>query len=225
MGPGGVAASGEQGRGTGEPGTFPGDSLEVKERDSRKGRVAPSARQLAAVTEAGARARWNDFGTPAVLTSTGRPLAEGLPADPVAAARAYVADNRAVLGLTERAAAALDVISVAPLGEGAAVVLRQRFGNLVAGRDGLLSVGVRDGAVWHVSSSLARDAGRPAAATLSADQAAQVAAEDAGIGRTAVHAVELVAVPVPQGAARAAYEVVLIGQNDAGPVGFTTYVD
>ena len=103
MGPGGVAASGEQGRGTGEPGTFPGDSLEVKERDSRKGRVAPSARQLAAVKEAGARARWNDFGTPAVLTSTGRPLAEGLPAEPVAAAKAYVAANRDLLGLTERA--------------------------------------------------------------------------------------------------------------------------
>ncbi len=225
MGPGSVSASGEQGRGTGEPGTFPGDSLEAKERDSRKGRVAPSARQLAAVKEAGARARWNDFGTPAVLASTGRPLAEGLPSDPAAAARAYVAANRDVLGLTERGAAALEVVSVAPLGKGAAVVLRQRFGNLAAGRDGLLSVGVRNGAVWHVSSSLARDAGGPAAATLSADEAARIAAQDAGVDQTAVRGVELVAVPMPQGAARAAYEVVLIGQDDAGPVGFTTYVD
>ena len=65
-----------------------------------------------------------------------------------------------MLGLTERGAAALEVITVAPLGKGAAVVFRQRFGNLAAGRDGLLSVGVRDGAVWYVSSSLARDAGR-----------------------------------------------------------------
>jgi extracellular elastinolytic metalloproteinase len=148
-----------------------------------------------------------------------------LSADPVAAAEAYVAANRDLLGLTQRGAAALEVVTVAPMGEGAAVLFRQRFGGLEAGRDGLLAVGVRDGAVWHVSSSLARDANRPAAATLSADQAAEIAAADAGVDDTAVQSVELVAVPVAQGAARAAYEVVLIGGDDAQPVGFTTYVD
>ena len=73
------------------------------------------------------------------------------------------------------------MISVAPMGEGAAVLFRQRFGNLVAGRDGLLSVGVRDGAVWYVSSSLARDARHRRAATLSAAEAAQIATADAGL--------------------------------------------
>jgi hypothetical protein len=159
------------------------------------------------------------------LTSTGDPLASGLSADPVAAAEAYVAANRDLLGLTPRAAATLEVVSVAPMGEGATVLLRQRFGGLSAGRDGLLAVGVRDGAVWHVSSSLARDAGQPAAATLSADEAARIAAADAGVDETAVQGVELVAVPVPQRDARAAYEVVLVGSDDAEPVGFTTYVD
>jgi len=225
MGPGSVAASGVQDRGSGEPGGFTGDSSKVKEKDNRKGRVAPSARQLARVDDVGARARWNNLGTPAVLTSTGRPLAQGLPADPVAAARAYVAANRDLLGLTERGAAALDVISIAPLGEGASVLFRQRFGSLVAGRDGLLAVGVRDGAVWHVSSSLARDAGKPAAATLSANEAAQIAAADAGVDATAVQEVALVAVPVPQRGARAAYQVLLISEDDARPAGFTTYVD
>jgi len=224
MGPGSVAAPG-QGQAPEGPGRFPGDQVETKDKDNRKGRAAPSARQQAKADEVGARARWNDFGTPATLTSTGDPLASGLSADPVAAAEAYVAANRDLLGLTQRGAAALEVVTVAPMGEGAAVLFRQRFGGLEAGRDGLLTVGVRDGAVWHVSSSLARDAGRPAAATLSADEAAQIAAEDAGVDETAVQAVELVAVPMPQGAARAGYEVVLIGEDDAQPVGFTTYVD
>jgi extracellular elastinolytic metalloproteinase len=105
------------------------------------------------------------------------------------------------------------------------VLLRQNFGGLAAGRDGLLVVGVRDGDVWHVSSSLARDASQPAAATLSANEAARIATADAGVDAAAVQGVELIAVPVPQSAARAAYQVVLIGGDEAGPVGFTTYVD
>jgi len=224
IGPGSVAAPG-QGQAPEGPGRFPGDQVETKDKDNRKGRAAPSARQQAKADEVGALARWNDFGTPATLTSTGDPLASGLSADPVAAAEAYVAANRDLLGLTQRGAAALEVVTVAPMGEGAAVLFRQRFGGLEAGRDGLLVAGVRDGAVWHVSSSLARDAGRPAAATLSADEAAQIAAADAGVDEAAVQSVELVAVPVPQGTARAAYQVVLIGEDDAQPVGFTTYVD
>jgi extracellular elastinolytic metalloproteinase len=224
MGTASVAAPGQD-QAPGGPGRFPGDQVETKDKDNRKGRAAPSARQQAKADEVGARARWNDFGTPATLTSTGDPLATGLSADPVAAAEAYVAANRDLLGLTQRGAAALEVVTVAPMGEGASVLFRQRFGGLEAGRDGLLVVGVRDGAVWHVSSSLARDAGRPAAATLSADEAAQIAAADAGVDEAAVQSVELVAVPVPQGIARAAYQVVLIGEDDAQPVGFTTYVD
>jgi extracellular elastinolytic metalloproteinase len=222
MGTGSIAAPGGQDQATGP---FPGDPIEVKDKDNRKGRVAPTAGQRARADGVGAQARWNEFGTPAMLASTGRPLAEGLPADPVAAAQAYVSTNRDLLGLTERGAKALEVISVAPMGEGAAVLFRQRFGNLEAGRDGLLSVGVRDGAVWYMSSSLARDARQPAAATLSAAEAAQIAAADAGLDRTAVQEVELVAVPVPQGDARAAYQVVLISADDSRPAGFTTYVD
>ena len=222
MGTGSVAAPGGQNRGTGG---FPGDPIEVKDKDNRKGRAAPTAGQTARADEVDARARWNEFGTPAMLTSTGAPLAEGLPADPVAAAQAYVATNRELLGLTERAAKALEVISVAPMGDGAAVLFRQRFGNLEAGRDGVLAVGVRDGDVWHVSSSLARDASQPAAATLSANEAARIATADAGVDAAAVEGVELVALPVPQSAARAAYKVLLIGGDEAGPVGFTTYVD
>ena len=91
--------------GSGFPGTW-----SVPRRPGRrqgqgqpKGPGSSSARQQAKADEVGARARWNDFGTPAMLTSTGDPLAAGLSADPVAAAR-YVAANRDLLGLTARGA-------------------------------------------------------------------------------------------------------------------------
>jgi hypothetical protein len=161
-----------------------------------------------------------------MLTSTGRPLASGLPADPAAAARAYIAANRELLGLTESGAQALEVLTVAPMGAGATVILRQRFGNLPAGVDGLLSVGLRNGSVWHVSSSLARDAAAPAPATLSKAQAEQVAKSDARLPGARILGTELVAVPTADRGARAAYEVIL-GEDLSGadPQAYSTYVD
>jgi hypothetical protein len=86
---------------TAAPEWFPGDPIEVKDKDNRKGRAAPTAGQTARADEVDARVRWNEFGTPAMLTSTGTPLAEGLPADPVAAAQTFVSTNRELLGATE----------------------------------------------------------------------------------------------------------------------------
>ncbi|MDY7090676.1 MAG: M36 family metallopeptidase, partial [Actinomycetota bacterium] len=192
--------------------------------DNRKGRIAPTSGQRAAA--AGAEARWNALGTPASLTATAQPLEAGLPADPVAAAKAYVGKNLDVLGLTARGAESLEVLTTAKLGEGAVVVLRQKFGDLVAGRDGLLSLGVRDGKVWHVSSSLARDAAAPEPATLTAEQAVSLAARDAGIAAPTVIANKLVAVPTATEGARAAYQVTFGADlTGAGPEAFTSYVD
>jgi len=75
MGTGSIAAPGGQDQGTGP---FPGDPIQGKDKDNRKGRAAPTAGQRARADEVHARARWNEFGTPAMLTSTGAPLAEGL---------------------------------------------------------------------------------------------------------------------------------------------------
>ena len=206
--------------------TVPGDSTDAKVKDNRAGRAAPTARQRDRASAVGARARWNALGTPATLTASDRPLAGGLPADPVAAARAYVATNREVLGLTARGADALELVTVAPLGEGAVVLFRQRFGDLVAAVDGMLSVGVRAGQVWHVSSSLARDAATPEPATLSPAAAEQVAVRDAGsVGATIIRT-SLVAVPTADRGARSAYEVVLGADlRGADPVAYATYVD
>ncbi|WP_202866281.1 M36 family metallopeptidase [Kribbella turkmenica] len=188
--------------------------------------VAPTASQRARVAALGARARWNRLGTPAVLAKTGAPLATGLGADPVQAAKAYVAANRDLLGLTQRATDALEVLTVAPVGSGAAVVFRQQFGDLVAGRDGLLSVGVRDGKVWYLSSSLARDAAAPRQATLSAAEAERIATADAGVSDATIMGTRSIAVPTPGRGARAAYQVTFGSElQGAEPVAFTTYVD
>lgn len=223
---GGQAAPREQTRTQAPPDHLPGDRHDTKATDNRKGRVAATERQRDRAAALGARVRWTDFGTPATLTSTGKPLATGLPADPAAAARAYVAANRDVLGLTAEGAAALELLTVAPMGQGATVLFRQRFGDLPAAVDGMLSVGVRDGAVWHVSSSLARDAGTPAPATISAEQARKAAIADAGRADAQVMRTSLVAVPTADRGPRAAWEVVLgADTTGADPAAYSTYVD
>ncbi|MFC0006572.1 M36 family metallopeptidase [Micromonospora siamensis] len=208
------------------PGHLPGDRTGTGSRDNRPGRVDPTSGQRDRAAQAGARARWTDFGTPATLASTGRPLATGLPTAPEETARAYVAANRDLLGLTEAGADALETLTVAPMGQGATVVLRQRFGDLPAAVDGIIAVGVRDGAVWHVSSSLARDAAAPQPATLTAGQARQRAIADSGLTGATVLRTALVAVPTVDRGARAAYEVVLGADlTGAEPAAYSTYVD
>ncbi|MFG1673636.1 M36 family metallopeptidase [Micromonospora sp. NPDC049282] len=223
---GGQAAPREETHTQASPDHLPGDRHDTKARDNRKGRVAVSERQRDRAAALGARARWTDFGTPATLTSTGRPLATGLPADPAAAARAYVAANSDVLGLTAEGAAALEQLTVAPMGQGATVLFRQRFGELPAAVDGMLAIGVRQGSVWHVSSSLARDAQAPAPATIDAAQARRVAVADSGRADARVLRTSLVAVPTADRGARAAWEVVLgADTTGADPAAYATYVD
>ena len=110
----------------------------------------------------------------------GQAAGTGLPADPIEAAKAYVAANRDLLRLTQSGATALELLAVAPMGRGDAVLFRQRFGSLPAGVDGLLAIGVRNGAAYYVSSSLARSSAAPAGAILSAAAAERIAIRDSG---------------------------------------------
>lgn len=223
--PGSLAAPDNENSSAPGQSSFVRDGAAPLDKDNRKGHVEPTARQRGLAAALDARVRFNDLGTPAMLTSTGRPLETGLPSNPAAAARAYVAANRDLLGLTPRAANALEVVTVAPMGEGAAVIMQQRFGNLVAGYDGLLVVGIRDGAVFHVSGSLARDAAQPQPATLSPQEAGRIAAEDAGVDQSAVQDVQLVAVPTPARGTRAAFNVLIAGGDAAEPVAVSSYID
>ena len=89
-------------------------SLYGMERAGRR----PTQRDLAVRQKV--TARWNKLGTPANLTPQGKALADGLPADPVTAARTYVAQHRDLLGLSQQAVDSLEVLAVNPIGVGAA---------------------------------------------------------------------------------------------------------
>ena len=148
----GAAASGAQ-----AAPRIQGENATLGDVDARHGRAAPSASQRRVAARGGLRATWNRFGTPRSLAASDGYLARGLAADPVVAARGWIAGNLAVLGIDAAAARNLELVSAAPIGAGRAVLLRQRFGALPAGRDGVIVVGVAGGKVAYVSSSLTTD--------------------------------------------------------------------
>ncbi|MEE3921576.1 hypothetical protein V2I01_34950 [Micromonospora sp. BRA006-A] len=76
---GGQAAPREQTRTQAPPDHLPGDRHDTKSTDNRKGRVLAGDRQRDRAAALGARVRWTDFGTPATLTSTGKPSPPGCP--------------------------------------------------------------------------------------------------------------------------------------------------
>ncbi|WP_328814314.1 M36 family metallopeptidase [Nonomuraea cypriaca] len=193
--------------------------------DNRQGRVPPPAGVNARRAGPEAEIRWNALGTPASVTSA-EPLAEGLSSDSEQAARAYLKDNEAVFGLSAEAVDALERVAVNPIGAGHAVLLRQRFGDLPAGVDGLVAIGVTGGQVKHVTSSLSRETAAPPAAAITAEQAMEVAARDGGIDLATARTKQAtpVAVPAPDGVHNA-YQVVLIAGGEGEAAGYTTHVD
>ena len=245
---GAATASAAQPGQPGKAGGFQGEEQRHATKDARKGRTTPSARQRGAASAPGVTARFNDLGTPSLVTGgDGRPLATGLPAEPEAAARAYLRSQSELFALSDADVDALELVSVTPIGDGASVLLRQSFGALRAGVDGLVTVGVRDGQAQFASSSLAADRGAPAEATLSETQAILAAAQDAGRplsaaqltgrreangwsvfdarGITDAIRVRSVAVPTPADGVRAALEVLLIDNQGAEPLGVSSFVD
>jgi hypothetical protein len=193
--------------------------------DNRQGRVPPPAAAQQRRAAPAAEIRWNALGTPAAVVSA-EPLAEGLGSDPEQAARAYLKNNESIFGLSAAAVDALERVAVNPIGAGHAVLLRQKFGDLPAGVDGLVSVGVVDGTVRHVTSSLSRETKAPPAAAITAQQAIEIAARDGGIDLATATTKQAtpVAVPAPDGVHNA-YQVVLIGGGDGAAAAYTTHVD
>jgi hypothetical protein len=208
------------------------DTHAPRDKDNRIGSAAPTATQRSV---AGARAavRWNAFGTPESLSpaARGRTLATGLAADPETAARQYIAQNVDLFGLDEKAVSALDTVLVRKIGAGHVVLLRQRYGDLVAGHDGLVSVlvagGSAGGSVVRVTSSLARDTRAPQPPTLDPPQAVAAALADAGLAANQVGSadVRLVGVPTPLDGPRAAYAVSFASTDLSEPAAYITYVD
>ncbi|MEU9835473.1 M36 family metallopeptidase [Streptosporangium sp. NPDC048047] len=191
--------------------------------DNRRGHVAPPA-SMARSTRT-ATIRWNALGTPAVVTASA-PLAEGLDADPERAARDYLKANEPLFGLSDEAVDALEKVAVNPIGDGHAVLLRQRFGDLPAGVDGQVAIGVTGGKVVHVTSTLSRSTAPPPAAAITAQRALEIAARDGGIdlATATTRTATPVAVPAPDGT-HSAFQVVVIGGAEGEPAGYTTHVD
>jgi uncharacterized repeat protein (TIGR01451 family) len=162
--------------------TFSGTGW-LSDVDTRTGTVRPTAAQLSAVSAMGATARWNRFGTPQSLIKYGGYLATGLSGSPDAAARAWIRSNKGLFKLTDADVTGLELAFNTPLrgSAGQAVVFRQRFGQLSAAQDGLITVGITGGKIAYVSSSAAGHRDAPAAATVSATQAWLLAAADVGL--------------------------------------------
>jgi extracellular elastinolytic metalloproteinase len=221
---------------------FQGEDV-LTDLDRRAGRIAPTAAQRAAVERLGADVRWNDFGTPQSLIRYGGYLGSGLPSDPVAAARSWLSANRGLFRLSAADVAALETIRVAPVGSGHAVLMRQRFGGVPAAAGGAVAVGVVDGRVAYVSSSLSAAESAAGGAAISAAGAVSIAARNVGLavqpdevrstrrvaGWTRVRveglfkeqSVRQVAVPTPLNGVRQAFQTFLWTDDGA----FTHFVD
>jgi extracellular elastinolytic metalloproteinase len=193
-----------------------------------RGTVQPSDKQRSLAGASSTSVRWNRFGTPAMITpkaDTQRKAAAA--SDPVAIARAYLADNRETFGLSDESINAMDVLVNRPMGEGTYVMLRQHFGSAPATLDGLAAFGINNGTVSYLSSTLSPDSAEPAPATLSPDDALAAAATNAGLAANQLGTVrvQLGAVPMPGAPARAAYQVVLLSNETTDLTGYTTYID
>ena len=219
-----------------------GDEGTLPNVDSRQGRKAPSQGQLNRVKQ-GSQARFNRFGSPETLSDPGSYLATGLSDNDVTAAREYLRANAELLGLSQAEVADLELLNRAPIGAGSAVLFRQRFGDIPAGRDGLVALGVVDGKVASLSSSLATDTRLTGAVSISAEDAVRAAADAAGhpagaignarqengwtvldvAGYTDPARVRLVGVPTPADGVRQAYEVLLMDLSET--LGAMSYVD
>ncbi|MGH3507055.1 MAG: hypothetical protein ACRDO2_07615, partial [Nocardioidaceae bacterium] len=183
--------------------SFQGEGEEQADTvDFREGEVAPTGAQQDAAEALGATTvRWNRFGTPRVLFNNRGYLSGAREGDAADVARAFVADHAGLFKLSSGAVAGLEVVTDSPLleapdlvkqqqGEQVAtdgvphvVTFRQTFADaLVAGNDGLLTVGVqRDGRVAYVSSSVTGDEAVSGTRSLDAVAALRAAADDAGL--------------------------------------------
>ena len=154
--------------------------------DARTGKVLPTAQQLSIVAGLGAKARWNKFGTPTSLIKYSGFLARDLTGDPVTAARNWVRSNKALFRLSDQGVDSLELLNDSRMSgsNGHAVMFRQRFGDLSATQDGMITLGIAKDRLYYVSSSITSDQvvlGKP---VLTAPAAWLVAALSVGFNAT-----------------------------------------
>jgi hypothetical protein len=217
--------------------------------DRRQTEVGPTLDRRRLAHRIGTRVSWNGFGTPASLINHRGVLGSAAGDDAVTVARQWVGANKRLFGLSDAEVTGLEVLNEGrmPGSDAAAVLFRQGFGELAAGVDGLLAVGVDGNEIVYVSSSVAPNQGSPAEPQI--DQVEAVIAATEGIakgvtgsdiqaaggevdwmtyrvsGLPGTQRVREVAVPAA-GGVRAAYEVLLISEiTDGVPFGYQVFID
>ena len=149
-----------------------------------RGTAVPTAAQKTAASLLRGRdvtVRWNDFGTPASVFSPTGDLGPAV-GDAPAAARAWLAAHTDLLGVSAAQVAGLDLVGSHKLADSdaRAVVFRQRFGGMTPALGSMVTVGVADGRIVYVSSSLTRTTATPDNPALTPTQAWLKAAQNVG---------------------------------------------
>jgi len=176
-----VAASGTTTARTHPSASLLDPTVGLADLDAR-GTAPATAAQRRALRGLGAvDARFNRFGTPSSILPADGSLGAA-PGGAATAARSWLERHAAPFGMTPQAMAGLEVVNVQRLADSGAraVLLRQRFGSLTPALDGMVTVGIANGAVAYVSSSLVRTTAAPPAATLTPAQAFARAAANVG---------------------------------------------
>ncbi|MCP3422067.1 M36 family metallopeptidase [Nocardioides pinisoli] len=228
----------------GDPVAGPGDV------DTR-GTATPTAAQRRAVAEMGeVTARWGSLGTPASILPADGSLGAA-PGTPVEAARAWLRANAEAFGMPAAAVDDLALVSSQRFADSdaRAVLFRQDVDGLAPAVGGLVTVGVADGRVAYVSSSLARTTGTLPEATLTPLQGWLKAATDLSVGVPAAQVGDITstvdrgwtrltvpgfaqeqqvrrrALPMADGSVRPVLEANVVNVAGGASLAFTTLVD
>ena len=119
----------------------PAAAGEIEDVDNRKGSTAPTAAQERAARAFGGTVRWNRFGTPQSVLAPSGVRVEAANAEQ--AARKLVDAYASVFGVAGSQEMQVRHAQRFAGTQAYAVVLRQTFGGVPAGLDGLLSIGLR----------------------------------------------------------------------------------
>ncbi|WP_210504180.1 M36 family metallopeptidase [Nocardioides xinjiangensis] len=216
-----------------------------------RGTAAPSALQRQAVRALGdVTVRWGSLGTPSSILPADGSLGAA-PGSPVDGARAWLRAHAAAFAMTAADVDDLVLVSSQAFSGSAAraVLFRQDLDGLAPALGGLVTVGVADGEVAHVSSSLARPTGTVPAPALTPLQGWLRAATNLSVGvpagqvaditRTVAKGwtrltvpgfaqeqqVRLRALPLADGSVRPVLEANVVDVTGGAALAFTSLVD
>lgn len=217
--------------------------------DTRTEKIAPNSTQVVMVARLGAAVRWNKFGTPQSLIKYGGYLATGQKGAPTIVARNWIRTNRALFRLSDQGVDDLELVNASKLvgSNGYAILFRQKFGDLAAAQDGMISIGLANGNIVYVSSSAVGDQYPPGEATISATAAWQKAATDVErfvpvldiknikvedgwtifnvVGFSHPQRSRLVAFPTVSNGVRSAFETIVLDNQGGASTAYTHFID